>query len=301
MYAPTYKKLRKNTVSQGLAPHSNTLTGNSGPVSVFFVSGELTGKERDPETGLYYYGARYLDPRTSRWISADPAMWEGDYIPSAPINDQARERNQNLPGMGGIFNYVNFHVYHYGGNNPIKLVDPDGRNDELNDLRTMLYNAIAFIQRNASTNEEKALATRLTEMMNEGRVQFDDVTRRYETPQHPGHIRDTTGFFDPFENTVTGQARNIIVIDIENTKNRGLGQLIRTLAHEGYHALQFSRGEIAVNSSNIRTYEQLADIEESAYRMGAQMYNKYAEQNGMRPIVAPTRDQILNSLNNRRR
>ena len=127
MHTPAAKKLRKATLSHGIAPHSTTLTGNSGPVSVFFISGELTGKERDPETGLYYYGARYLDPRTSRWISADPAMWEGDYIPSAPINDQARERNQNLPGMGGIFNYVNFHVYHYGGNNPVKLTDPDGR------------------------------------------------------------------------------------------------------------------------------------------------------------------------------
>jgi len=29
--------------------------------------------------------------------------------------------------MGGIFNYVNMHVYHYGGNNPVKYVDPDGR------------------------------------------------------------------------------------------------------------------------------------------------------------------------------
>jgi hypothetical protein len=29
--------------------------------------------------------------------------------------------------MGGVFNYVNLHVYHYAGNNPVKYVDPDGR------------------------------------------------------------------------------------------------------------------------------------------------------------------------------
>jgi hypothetical protein len=29
--------------------------------------------------------------------------------------------------MGGIFNLVNLHVYHYAGNNPVKYVDPDGR------------------------------------------------------------------------------------------------------------------------------------------------------------------------------
>ena len=85
----------------------------------------FTGKELDEETGLYYYGARYLDPKYSRWLSGDPAL--GEYIPQAPINDEAKKHNENLPGMGGVFNTVNLHVYHYAGNNPVKYVDPDGR------------------------------------------------------------------------------------------------------------------------------------------------------------------------------
>ena len=74
---------------------------------------KFSAKELDEETGLYYYGARYLDPKYSRWISADPAI--GEYM------------GKTDAGMGGIYNHVNFNLYHYAGNNPINYTDPDGK------------------------------------------------------------------------------------------------------------------------------------------------------------------------------
>ena len=76
------------------------------------------------ETGYNYYGARYLDPKYSRWLSGDPAL--SDYIPKASIDDEAKKHNENLPGMDGVYNVVNLHLYHYEGNNPVKYTDPTG-------------------------------------------------------------------------------------------------------------------------------------------------------------------------------
>lgn len=57
-----------------------------------------TGKERDDETGLYYYGARYYAAWLGRWVSCDPKGDEED---------------------------VNF--YHFTKNNPITYIDVKGR------------------------------------------------------------------------------------------------------------------------------------------------------------------------------
>ncbi len=80
----------------------------------------FTAKEFDEETGLYYFGARYYDPRTSVWLSPDPIL--GDYLPNGNI-----EHDQNLRGMGGVFNAVNLGLYGYVGQSPVRFVDPDGR------------------------------------------------------------------------------------------------------------------------------------------------------------------------------
>jgi RHS repeat-associated protein len=59
---------------------------------------KFNAKELDEETGLYYYGARYYDPRISIWYGADPLQEE----------------------------YPNVSTYCYTANNPIKFVDPNG-------------------------------------------------------------------------------------------------------------------------------------------------------------------------------
>ena len=89
----------------------------------------FTGKEMDEETGLYYYGARYLDPKYSRWLSGDPAL--GEYMSGSSV------------GEGGIYNTVNFNVYHYGSNNPIKYIDPTGRDDLYYDANGQYLNTVA--------------------------------------------------------------------------------------------------------------------------------------------------------------
>jgi RHS repeat-associated protein len=60
-----------------------------------------TGKELDPETGLYYFGARYYDSAQGRFITPDT-------IVQSPGNPQTLNR------------------YAYAGNNPMAFVDPSG-------------------------------------------------------------------------------------------------------------------------------------------------------------------------------
>jgi RHS repeat-associated protein len=113
-------------------PYGETWLDETSGDTYFDTPYRFRAKEKDEArtiagvlcVGLYYYGARYLDPKYSRWISADPAL--GEYLPQAPVNDEAKKHNQSLPGQGGVFNVINLNLYHYAGNNPIKYTDPDG-------------------------------------------------------------------------------------------------------------------------------------------------------------------------------
>ncbi|WP_314313946.1 RHS repeat-associated core domain-containing protein, partial [Hoylesella saccharolytica] len=59
---------------------------------------KFNGKELDQETGLYYYGARYMNPRASLWYGIDPLA-------------------EKYPSIGG---------YVYCAGNPVKFIDIQG-------------------------------------------------------------------------------------------------------------------------------------------------------------------------------
>ena len=63
---------------------------------------KFNGKEFDQETGLYYYGARYMDPKISMWLGVDPLV-------------------EKYPSVNG---------YCYTFSDPIGFIDPSGQEGE---------------------------------------------------------------------------------------------------------------------------------------------------------------------------
>ena len=80
---------------------------------------KFNGKEFDEETGLYYYGARYLDPIASMWYGVDP--------------------------LAETYNEIGAYVYCAG--NPISLSDADGESFfDLGDNQSIWSGVKSFIK-----------------------------------------------------------------------------------------------------------------------------------------------------------
>jgi RHS repeat-associated protein len=93
----------------------------------------FNGKELDEETGLYYFGARYFDPRTSIWQSVDP---KADEMPA-------------------------WSPYNYALGNPVKLVDPDGMKPTGD-----YYNEKGILVGNDKKNDNKIYVIKTTKTTN---------------------------------------------------------------------------------------------------------------------------------------
>jgi len=70
------------------------------------VRQRYTGKERDDETGLDYFGVRYYASMQGRFTGVDPMLMDEDRM----------------------FDPQRINAYAYARNNPLKFIDPDGAN-----------------------------------------------------------------------------------------------------------------------------------------------------------------------------
>lgn len=173
---------------------------------------KFNGKEKDEESGYHYYGARYLNNDLSIWLSVDPM-------------------SDKLPHLTS---------YNYCANNPVMLVDPDGRDN-------VIY-LVNLQGKNQKVNPEKLIAetnkrfkslglnTRM-ELAPDGRdfdPQYMDNTDSYavlgsaddvkgfikskDKSAYENHFKDWNGGYDnPEKSTNTqGKKTNVIGIDANN-------------------------------------------------------------------------------------
>jgi RHS repeat-associated protein len=100
----------------------------------------FTGKERDSETGLDYFGARYYGSKIGRFTTTDPVT----DLKASLVNPQK------------------WNKYAYGLNNPFRYVDPDGRQEAVAGIaaeRQMIakLGPAALVQYDAATQRGLAI------------------------------------------------------------------------------------------------------------------------------------------------
>jgi RHS repeat-associated protein len=74
---------------------------------------EFVGKEKDEETGVYYFGARYMEPKIGRFTAVDPV---------SAVDSRTSKTNAEM-----LLNPQRLNSYTYALNNPYRYMDIDGR------------------------------------------------------------------------------------------------------------------------------------------------------------------------------
>ncbi len=199
-----------------------------------YTSYLYNGKELDEETGLYYYGARYYDPRISMWYGVDPLT-------------------EKYPGISS-FAYV--------ANNPIKLIDPNGM-EIIEGGESKARESQAAARKKIASYSLKANKLRSNDNLTNSE---QDQLKEYENmieilDNHINNLEDMINTKDmkfryvevnsDFERE-TGPNRKDGVIEIQYNSDY-------SQAHEENHAAQFLKGELKITQNKRGRFKMVND------------------------------------------
>ncbi len=193
--------------------------------ATFNVRTQFPGKERDAETGLDYFGARYLSSAQGRFTSPDP--------------------------IGGrLANPQSLNKYAYVLNNPLKFIDPTGMVVEWHDSDETCNEDGT----DCKTKGQRKYENRLAEM----RESKDKKTREKGTrlSQDYQRLQDSSAIFEVVNNEDSGSSRGDIsyqgndhfTINLAGNDRFGLSDNQR-LGHEFDHGRQILDGELSFHKS----------------------------------------------------
>ena len=204
--------------------------GNRTAAPLFGVNDGLrqkfTGKERDNETGLDYFGARYYSASMGRFTSVDP-----------------------LAASANVSDPQSWNRYTYANNNPLKYVDPEGLKKEpvfqayediYDDQRRILENSSITVGKgdnkqtlsgqalydHLAKNDPKALAN----FLNQTSVLMNFQVMMKDGAGHPGF---TTGA--ALVNSVTSISQDRIIANVDPMLKDAVE--IASIAPQGFNGL----------------------------------------------------------------
>ena len=173
----------------------------------------FNAKEFDEETGLYYYGARYYEPRLGLWISAD-------------IEQEM---------------HPNVSTYTYCLNNPILFIDPDGKG-----VWTKVGKAVIKVGAKVGSHGFKALTQAATytnafsDVLNDVNTLTDNNSSKWDKfkagaslasellPVSVGDIKDAYKLAKKGAKYAEREAGNLLSISKKSTKGQPKGSISGT-------------------------------------------------------------------------
>ena len=174
---------------------------------------QFNGKERDPETGFLYYGARYY------W----PELWTGWTTPD-PMMDK-------YPGIS---------PYAYCAWNPVNLLDPDGMKIDSSTVSEKIWNIVNPSHCSYNAN----FAEVFNQLANDHTTLF--IFEEWGTPKTKGNSK-IFGSFSLIESRM-GEMDKAVIGFFWGAESLDLAPE-RTLFEEIYHAKQFLDGEFGFGRS----------------------------------------------------